>query len=138
MENEIRLSFLSKRCNIAVVRNMVGAMIIENNPTITFVNELKTIISEAITNCIVHGYQNNEDKYIELSIFIKPEKIVIDVIDKGIGIDDVEQAKEPLFTTRADDERSGLGFTIMELFSDLLIVESKKGEGTFVHIEKNW
>ena len=138
MENEIRMTFLSKRCNIVVIRNMIGAMIIENNPTITFINELKTVISEAITNCIVHGYQNQEDKYIDLNIFIKPEKIVIDIIDKGIGIDDIEQAKEPLFTTKADEERSGLGFTIMELFSDLLVVESKKDEGTFIHLEKNW
>ena len=84
MENEIRMTFLSKRCNIVVIRNMIGAMIIENNPTITFINELKTVISEAITNCIVHGYQNQEDKYIDLNIFIKPEKIVIDIIDKGI------------------------------------------------------
>ena len=63
MENEIRMTFLSKRCNIAVIRNMLGAMLIENNPTITFINELKTVVSEAVTNCIVHGYNNDETKY---------------------------------------------------------------------------
>ncbi|MBQ3253163.1 MAG: anti-sigma F factor [Acholeplasmatales bacterium] len=138
MENEIRMTFLSKKCNISVIRNMLGAMIIDNNPTITFVNELKTIVSEAITNCIVHGYNNEEDKYIDMNIFVKKDCIIIDIIDKGVGIEDIELAKEALFSTKSNEERSGLGFTIMELFSDSLIVESKLNEGTYLHIEKKW
>lgn len=138
MENEIRMTFLSKRCNIAVIRNMLGAMLVDNNPTITFINELKTVVSEAITNSIVHGYENKEDKYIDMNIYIKSDKIAIDIIDKGIGIEDVELAKEALYSTKADEERSGLGFTIMEMFCDRLIVESKPNEGTFVHFEKKW
>ena len=138
MENEIRMTFLSKRCNISVIRNMIGALIVDNNPTITFINELKTVTSEAITNAIVHGYNNSEDKYIDLNVFIKSEKIVIEIIDKGIGISDINLAREPLYSTKHDEERSGLGFTIMELFSDNLVIESKVNEGTYIKFEKKW
>lgn len=138
MENEVRMTFLSKRCNIAVIRNMIGAMLVENNPTVTFIDELKTVVSEAITNAIVHGYENKEDKYIDVDVYVKSDKVVIDVIDKGIGIADIDQAREALFSTKADEERSGLGFTIMELFCDDLVVESKVNEGTYIHLEKKW
>ena len=117
---------------------MIGVMLVENNPTLTFINELKTVVSEAITNSIVHGYENKEDNYVELKINTFDDKICIDVKDDGVGIVDVEQAKEALFSTKHDEERSGLGFTIMELFSDELKVESKVGVGTLVHIEKHW
>ena len=138
MENEIKMTFLSKRCNISVIRNMIGAMLVENNPTITFINELKTVTSEAITNSIVHGYNNSEDEYIDLNIFIKKDKVIIEIIDKGIGIPDINKAKEPLYSTKHDEERSGLGFTIMELFSDDLVIESKINEGTYIKFEKKW
>lgn len=138
MENEIRMTFLSKRCNIAVIRNMLGAMLVDNNPTIAFINELKTIVSEAVTNCIVHGYNNDETKYIDLNIYVKNDMVALDIIDKGVGIENVEKAREALYSTKSDEERSGLGFTIMDLFSDLLIVKSAPGEGTYLHIEKKW
>ena len=117
---------------------MLGAMLVDNNPTVTFINELKTVVSEAITNAIVHGYDNQEDKYIEMNVFVKPEMVCIDIIDKGIGIEDISLAREALFSTKADEERSGLGFTIMEMFCDDLIVESKPGKGTYLHLEKKW
>ncbi len=138
MENEVRMTFLSKRCNIAVIRNMLGAMLVENNPTVTFINELKTVVSEAITNAIVHGYDNREDQYIEMNVFVKPEMVCIDILDKGVGIEDISLAREALYSTKADEERSGLGFTIMEMFCDNLVVESKPGEGTYLHLEKKW
>ena len=138
MENEIRLSFLSKKCNIAIVRNMIGVILIEYNPTISFINEMKTVVSEAITNAIIHGYDSREDEFIDVNIFINDERIIVDVIDKGVGIEDIELAREALYSTKMDEERSGLGFTIMELFSYELIVESKVGEGTYLHIEKKW
>jgi len=138
MFNEMNIRFISKRNNIVVIRNMISAMIVEYNPTITFLNELKTVISEAITNSIVHGYNNQEDKYIDFNIVVDLSKISIDIIDYGIGIEDVEMAREPLFSTKKDEERSGLGFTIMELFCDKLEVISKKNEGTKIHLEKNW
>ena len=138
MYNEMHLKFISKRNNIAVVRNMVGAMVIEYNPTITYLNELKTVISEAITNAIVHGYNNEEDKYIDMDIVVDDNKISLDIIDKGVGIEDVEQDKEPLFSTKSEEERSGLGFTIMQLFCDELVVDSMVGKGTKLHLEKKW
>lgn len=138
MYNEIRMRFISKRGNIAIIRNAVSALIIDSNPTITFLNELKTVISEAITNCIVHGYDNNEDKYVEMNVFVDDEKVSCDIIDYGKGIEDIVQAREPLFSTKKEEERSGLGFTIMEMFCDTFEVESKLGEGTKIHFSKNW
>ena len=138
MDNEIRITFKSKKTNIAIIRNMVGAMLVEYNPTITYINEVKTIISEGITNSIIHGYSGNEDNYIDLGINISNSKIVIDITDTGCGIEDVELAKEPLYTTKAEEERSGLGFTIMELFCDKLEIESIPNKGTNVHMEKKF
>jgi stage II sporulation protein AB (anti-sigma F factor) len=136
MDNEIRITFKSKKANIGIIRNMVGAMLIEYNPTITFINEVKTVISEAITNSIIHAYDSNEECYIDLVINVSNSKISIDVTDNGHGIPDIELAKEPLYTTKAEEERSGLGFTIMELFCDKLEIESIVDKGTNVHMEK--
>lgn len=138
MENEIKMTFLSKKCNIAVIRNMLGAMLVDNNPTITFINEVKTIVSEAVTNAIVHAYNNQDNKYIDLNIYVTASSIAIDIIDYGVGIENIELAKEALYSTKSDEERSGLGFTIMEMFSDNMDVNSKVGEGTQIHIEKKW
>ena len=138
MDNELRITFKSKKTNISIIRNMIGAMLVEYNPTITFINEVKTIISEAITNSIIHGYQGNEENYIDVDINIDNSKITIDITDNGCGIQDIELAKEPLYTTKAEEERSGLGFTIMELFCDKLEIESIVNEGTNIHIEKKF
>lgn len=138
MENRIMLRVLSKKCNIAIVRNMLGAMLIDNNPTLTFINELKTIVSEAVTNAIVHGYENNEDSYVDILIELSSLCIYIEVKDEGVGIEDINKAKEALYSSKANEERSGLGFTIMELFSDELEVISKVNEGTIIKIRKNW
>ena len=138
MYNEISMKFVSKRSNIAIIRNVISAIVLDNNPTITFINELKTIVSEAITNCIVHGYDNQEDKYIDLKVVCDESKVSIEIEDYGKGIENIEQAKEPLFSTKSDEERSGLGFTIMEMFSNKLEVESTLGKGTRIYFEKNW
>lgn len=138
MENQINIRFISKRNNIAIMRNVVSAIVLENNPTITFLNELKTVVSEAITNCIVHGYDNKEDQYVTLSILVHESGVTCEIIDEGKGIEDIEQAKEPLFSTKKDEERSGLGFTIMEMFCDEFEVESEVGKGTKIHFIKKW
>jgi stage II sporulation protein AB (anti-sigma F factor) len=117
---------------------MVGVMLIEYNPTITFINEVKTIISEGVTNAIIHGYSSDENCYVDLDININSNMIIIDITDRGCGILDVEQAKEALYSTKSDEERSGLGFTIMELFCDKLTVESIVNQGTNIHMEKKW
>ena len=138
MDNEIKIVFKSKKTNISIIRNMIGAMLVEYNPTITFINEVKTIISEAITNCIIHAYNGCEDEYINLDVNIDKSMITLDIIDSGCGIEDIELAKEPLYTTKADEERSGLGFTIIELFCDKLVIESIVDKGTYLHIEKKF
>lgn len=138
MYNEIQMKFISKRSNIAIIRNVVSAIVLDSNPTITFINELKTVVSEAITNCIVHGYDNIEDKYIDLFIQVDDQKVTCDIIDYGNGIEDIEKAREPLFSTKKDEERSGLGFTIMEMFCDEFKVESELGKGTKLHFTKIW
>lgn len=138
MYNEIHMRFISKRGNIAIIRNAVSALIVDSNPTITFLNELKTVISEAITNCIVHGYDNDETKYVEMTVVVDDEKVTCDITDFGKGIEDIEQAREPLFSTKKEEERSGLGFTIMEMFCDTFEVESKVNEGTKLHFTKKW
>ena len=134
----MQMKFISKRSNIAIIRNVVSAIVLDSNPTITFINELKTVVSEAITNCIVHGYDNIEDKYIDLFIQVDDQKVTCDIIDYGNGIEDIEKAREPLFSTKKDEERSGLGFTIMEMFCDEFIVESEIGKGTKLHFTKIW
>ena len=138
MYNEISIKFLSKKDNIQIIRNLVSVMIIDNNPTVTFINELKTVISEIVTNSIVHGYLNDETKYINLYMVMDDMKIAFRITDNGVGIDDVEKAKEPLYSTKRNEERSGLGFTIMELFTDNLIVNSEINKGTEIYFEKNW
>lgn len=138
MENLFKINLLSKRCNIGIIRNMLGVIVVEYNPTITFINELKTVVSEVITNSIVHGYNNEEDKLIDLIIKLYDDHISVDVIDYGIGIEDIEMAKTPLYSSKHDEERSGLGFTIMELFTDKLEIVSKLNSGTSIHLEKKW
>ena len=138
MYNEIFMKFMSKKENIGIIRNVISSLILDNNPTITFINELKTVVSEIVTNCIVHGYDNDESQFIEIFVVLDDEKINCIIKDTGKGIADVEKAKEPLYSTRKDEERSGLGFTIMELFTDLLVVNSTVDKGTDVYFEKKW
>ncbi len=136
--NEIKLQVLSLKKNIQIVRNIIGIILVDKNPTMSFINEIKTVTSEAITNAIVHGYEGSEDKMIDINVNIYDDAVKIVIEDKGIGIKDIEEAKTPLFSSKKDDERSGLGFTIMEIFSDEFNVESEVGVGTKVTIIKKW
>ena len=138
MNNEIYMKFISKKENISLIRNLVSTMVLDKNPTMIFINELKTVLSEIVTNCVVHGYDNDESKPIEIFVVIDDEKISCIIKDLGKGIEDVEKAKEPLYSTKKDEERSGLGFTIMEMFTDLLVVNSTVNVGTEVYFEKKW
>ena len=136
MDNELRCVFNAKVSNIKVARSIGQIFFSEIDSSISFMNEVKTIISEAVTNAIIHGCQNDEAMDVYMNLSYDKNFIYIEVIDKGIGILDVELAKTPMFTTKPDDERSGLGFTIMDVFSDEMIVESSIGEGCFVKIIK--
>ena len=100
-------------------------------------NEIKTIVSEAVTNAIVHGYQNNSEEFVFMSLSLENKELEIVIKDQGIGIENIEKAKEPLFSTREEEERAGLGFTIMDIFSDVLEVKSELGQGTTIICKKN-
>lgn len=134
-DNEMNLEVLSKSCNEAFARITVAAFVSQLDPTIEEIADIKTVVSEAVTNCIIHGYENNEG-IIKINCKIEGRKIIIEISDTGKGIENVDIAKEPLYTTKADLERSGMGFTIMESFMDELKVESILGLGTKVTMTK--
>ena len=133
--NELKLIFDSKSINESFSRMAVSAFASQLDMTVEELGDIKTVVSEAVTNCIVHAYRDNIGKiYITCTVF--EEGVVrISVRDKGCGINDIKKAREPLFTSLGG-ERSGLGFSVMESFSDNLRVRSKPGVGTTVTIEK--
>ncbi len=135
MENEMKLEFISKSNNEAFARIAVAAFVSSLDPTIEEISDIKTAVSEAVTNSIVHGY---EDKIgiIHIACKIINRKVFIEISDNGKGIENVELAKQPLYTSKPNLERSGMGFTIMESFMDKLTVESVLGVGTKVTMEK--
>jgi stage II sporulation protein AB (anti-sigma F factor) len=105
------------------------------NPTLEEVADVKTAVSEAVTNAIIHGYEKKVEK-IQISCRLDGQTLYIEVKDQGKGIEDVEKAMQPLFTTKPELERSGMGFSFMEAFMDHILVESKVGEGTTVKMQK--
>lgn len=138
--NSIKCVFPIRSVNEGLSRMIVAAFISQLDPTVSELSDMKTVISEAVTNCIVHAYKGVTDKSKAL-VYITGEyfqdgRVVIKVKDKGVGIDDVKQARQPLYTTDKESERSGMGFTIMENFTDKMRVYSKKGKGTTVVMEK--
>lgn len=134
-DNKMVLKVESRSCNEGLARIAVAAFSTQLNPTLEEVADIKTAVSEAITNCIVHAYQKETDMItIECSSY-KRELTVV-VRDTGKGIEDVKKAMEPLFTTKPEQDRSGMGFAFMEAFMDKVLVESKLGEGTTVTMKK--
>ncbi|MBP2071717.1 MAG: hypothetical protein PWQ59_976 [Thermoanaerobacterium sp.] len=133
--NKMELKFLSKSQNESFARTVVAAFAAQLDPTIEEIADIKTAVSEAVTNCIIHGYENKID-YIILRAEIEGNKLIVEVIDNGVGIEDIEKAMEPLYTTKPDEDRSGMGFTVMQTFMDELEVESEKGKGTRVKMVK--
>lgn len=137
-DNKMSIEFVSKSQNEGFARVAVAAFVAQLDPTIDEINDVKTAVSEAVTNSIIHGYENREDGLVRIEAEINENEVTIVIIDKGIGIDDIKQAMEPLYTSRPDIERSGMGFTVMETFMDDLKVESEKGTGTKVVIKKKF
>ena len=127
---QMEITFKSELEAIPNLRGMIASLISNKNQTISFINEVKTIVSEGITNAIIHGYNENNDKDIKLRIKFDDEGLYIEIEDYGIGIENISQAREVLFSTMKSKDRSGLGFTIMELFSNQFDVISEKGVGT--------
>lgn len=134
-ENEMKLEFLSKSNNEAFARISVAAFASQLDPTIEELADIKTAVSEAVTNAIVHGYEDKEG-IVKIKCTIKGNSLTIVVSDSGKGIDNVEVAKRPLYTSKPNLERSGMGFTIMESFMDELNVESILGVGTKITMKK--
>lgn len=133
--NEMKLIFTSLSENERLARVAVGGFISSKNPRMDELNELKTAVSEAVTNCIVHAYRDSVG-LIEMTAKLTDDGVYIKIRDRGCGIEDVSKAMEPLFTTLPDEERSGLGFSVMESFTDSVTVKSKKGSGTTVVMVK--
>lgn len=136
MKNQFTMKLLANTANEAFARSTVTAFCVPLNPNMEQVNEIKTAVSEAITNSIVHAYDNRPNCFIELSVSIDGEKVVINIKDDGCGIADVSKAMEPFYTTKPDEERSGMGFTLMNSFMDELKVESCPQKGTSVTMVK--
>ena len=135
MDNRMTLEFLSMSENEAFARVVAAAFAAQLNPTAAELAEIKTAVSEAVTNAIIHGYENTEGT-VRLDAEIHKNRLTISVTDYGWGIADIEEARKPLFTGKPEMERSGMGFSIMESFMDSVYVKSGLGEGTTVKMTK--
>ena len=134
--NEMKLCVPSKGCNEAFARSVVSAFIMNLDPTVNELSDLKTAVSEAVTNCIVHGYRRQSGMIYINGKITAENKVIITIRDKGCGIPNVKKAMEPMYTTKPEEERSGMGFSFMEAFMDQVEVISKQGEGTTVIMTK--
>ncbi len=135
MKNEMRVEFDAKSVNEGFARVTVAAFLTQLDPTLDEIADVKTAVSEAVTNAIIHGYENSEGK-VGLTCVLEDDMAVITVEDKGVGMEDIQKAMEPFYTTKPELERSGMGFAFMEVFMDEMQVESKPGTGTKVTMKK--
>ncbi len=134
--NEMQLKFSSKSINESFARSTVAAFVLELDPTISELADIKTAVSEAVTNSIVHGYRRTSGMIYITAKITDTKKVIIKIRDKGQGIEDIKKAMEPLFTTAQEEERAGLGFAVMQSFMDSVKVRSTVGKGTTVTLEK--
>ncbi len=135
LKNEMKMEFLAISTNEGFARVAVGAFVAELNPTVDELADIKTAVSEAVTNCIIHGYEQKEGS-VWIQCSIQGRQVEISVTDTGKGIRDIEKAREPLFTTKPELERSGMGFAFMEAFMDEVEVVSEPWKGTCVTMRK--
>ncbi|WP_102692558.1 anti-sigma F factor [Rummeliibacillus pycnus] len=138
MDNEMTLSFLAISDNEALARIAITSFLAVLDPTIEELSEIKTVVSEAVTNSIIHGYDENPNGIVTVQASRQGREVTITILDQGVGIENVKQAMEPLYTTKPMLERSGMGFTIMESFTDQLAVQSEPGKGTAVTFKKQF
>lgn len=134
-DNSMEITFDAKSENESFARVVAAAFCTRLDPTVEEIADIKTAVSEAVTNCIVHGYDGREGKIL-LRCSIKDHDVIIEIHDDGVGIENVERAMEPLYTTKPEQERSGMGFSFMEAFMDELKVVSGKNSGTTVMMKK--
>lgn len=136
-QNYMKLAFQARSENESFARVAVAAFVSPLDPTVEELTEIKTAVSEAVSNAIIHAYEDAESGVVSLECsYDENGKVVIIVSDQGVGIEDVELAKEPLYTSKPLEERSGMGFTVMESFMDKLEIESSPGEGTKITMTK--
>jgi stage II sporulation protein AB (anti-sigma F factor) len=133
--NEMKIEFDSRSENEAFARVVAAAFAAQLDPTLEEINDIKTAVSEAVTNAIIHGYENKAGK-ISMMCRLQDDAIEIEVQDQGMGIEDIEQAREPLYTSKPELERSGMGFTVMETFMDEVMIESTPNNGTKIVMKK--
>ena len=133
--NSMKLSFISKSANESFARAAVAAFLLPLDPTVAEIADVKTAVSEAVTNAIVHGYEGTRGM-VTMSARIDGQMLSIRISDQGKGIADIQQAMEPFFTTHPEQERSGMGFAVMQTFMDEVQVHSTPGSGTQVYLRK--
>ncbi|KIL48120.1 anti-sigma F factor [Jeotgalibacillus campisalis] len=137
MNNEAIFKFRSISENEAFARMVVASFIAPYDPTIGELTDLKTVVSEAVTNAIIHGYNGSHDQWVYMTLLMEENVLTIEVKDEGIGMNDIEEAMQPLYTTKPEMERSGMGFTIMEHFMDAVEVTSIASKGTTIRMSKH-
>lgn len=138
--NTMVIQIPAKSENESFARAVVAAFCVGLNPTVDEISDIKTAVSEAVTNCVVHAYQKRQsnDDLITIECKLYPNQLEVIVSDQGVGISDISQAMEPFYTTEPDDERSGMGFTVMQSFMDTVSVNNRDGGGTVVTMQKNF
>ena len=134
--NEMNIDFLSKSQNESFARVVASLFVAQLDPTLDELADIKTAVSEAVTNSIIHGYESAQDKIITMHCKLFSQGIEIKISDTGVGIEDIAMARKPLFTSKPNQERSGMGFTVMETFMDKVSIESKPTIGTTVTMYK--
>lgn len=137
MKNTMKLQFSAQSQNESFARVTVAAFVAQLDPTMDELTEIKTVISEAVTNSIIHGYESDPTGIVTIEASLEDNIVELTIKDEGVGIQDIDEAKQPLFTTKPELERSGMGFTIMENFMDELSIISHKGEGTIIRLKKH-
>ena len=135
--NEMTLKFKALSENEAFARSCVAAFCVQLNPTLDEITDIKTAVSEAVTNCVVHAYPKEEGE-ITLNVKLTRDSAIISISDEGIGISNFERARQPFFTTKPSEERSGMGFTVMESFMDKVYLLKNKTKGVTVLMEKKF
>ncbi|NDI34288.1 anti-sigma F factor [Chengkuizengella sediminis] len=136
MNNYMALQFMSKSENEAFARITVAAFVSQLDPQVNELTDIKTVVSEAVTNSIIHGYENKPEGMISITAKIEEDTVYITVEDEGLGIENLDEAIQPLYTSKPELERSGMGFTIMENFMDEVEINSALGKGTKVTMMK--
>ena len=138
IKNEMKLEFRAVSANEAFARTAVAAFVTQLNPTLEEISDIKTAVSEAVTNAIIHGYdgEDGEECKVWVSCLIRNDVLEVEIQDKGVGLENIDKAMEPLFTTKPELDRSGMGFAFMEAFMDDLEVISEIGQGTMVRMQK--